>query len=157
MWEPQHLTTLWVSTVFYRDSFTFFLIDIVGGWSQIGSKRHSGHPYANCVSPGWLRWWRNWWNDDWQGKSKYSEKTCPSAALSTTKPTCCPDANQGRQGGKPATNRLSSFTLHFTCNHSVVTCMSDYRRVLDWWLDLLDSFTCSAWLQFTFYYYTYIH
>jgi hypothetical protein len=34
-------------------------------------------------------------------------KTCPSAALSTTNPTCCLDANLGRQGGKPATNRLS--------------------------------------------------
>jgi hypothetical protein len=44
---------------------------------------------------------------DWQGKPKYSEKTCPSAALSTTNPTCCPDANLGRRGGKPATNRLS--------------------------------------------------
>jgi hypothetical protein len=41
------------------------------------------------------------------GDSKYSEKTCPSAALSTTKPTFCPDANSGRRGGKPATNSLS--------------------------------------------------
>jgi hypothetical protein len=31
---------------------------------------------------------RNWWND-WQGKPKYSEKTCPNAALSITNPTCC--------------------------------------------------------------------
>jgi hypothetical protein len=38
---------------------------------------------------------------------KYSEKTCPSAALSTTNPTRCPDANPVRCGGKPATNRLS--------------------------------------------------
>jgi hypothetical protein len=37
-------------------------------------------------------------NDDWQGKPKYSEKTYPSA---------CPDANPGRRGGTPATNRLS--------------------------------------------------
>jgi hypothetical protein len=41
-----------------------------------------------------------------QVKPKYSEKTCPSAALPTTNPTCCPDANPGRRGGKPATNRL---------------------------------------------------
>jgi hypothetical protein len=34
-------------------------------------------------------------------------KTCLSAALCTTNPTCCPDANRGRSGGKPATNRLS--------------------------------------------------
>jgi hypothetical protein len=38
------------------------------------------------------------------GKRKYLEKTCPSAALSTTNPTYCPDANPGRRGGKPATN-----------------------------------------------------
>jgi hypothetical protein len=25
MWEPQHLTTLWAFTAFYRDSFTFYL------------------------------------------------------------------------------------------------------------------------------------
>jgi hypothetical protein len=31
----------------------------------------------------------------------------PNAALFTTNPTCCPDANPGRRGGKPATNRLS--------------------------------------------------
>jgi hypothetical protein len=46
------------------------------------------------------------WND-WQGKPKYSEKTCPNAALSNTNPTYCPDANPCRRGGKPATNRLS--------------------------------------------------
>jgi hypothetical protein len=42
-----------------------------------------------------------------QVKPKYSENTCPNAALSTTNPTCCPDANPGCCGGKPATNRLS--------------------------------------------------
>jgi hypothetical protein len=30
-----------------------------------------------------------------------------NAALSTTNPTCCPEANPGRRGGKPAINRLS--------------------------------------------------
>jgi hypothetical protein len=63
-------------------------------------------PMAYCASPGWLWWCRNWWNDDWQGKPKYSEKTCPSAALSTANPTCCSDANPGGRGGKPVTNRL---------------------------------------------------
>jgi hypothetical protein len=35
------------------------------------------------------RWWlwSNRWNVNWQGKPKYSEKTCPSATLSTTNPT----------------------------------------------------------------------
>jgi hypothetical protein len=41
------------------------------------------------------------------GKPKYSEKTYPSAALSTNNPTCCPHANPGRRDGKSATNRLS--------------------------------------------------
>jgi hypothetical protein len=53
-------------------------------------------------------------NNNWmvnsQGKPKYSEKTWPSATLSTTNPTCCPDANPARRGGKPATNRLSNGT-----------------------------------------------
>jgi hypothetical protein len=56
------------------------------------------------------RWWlwSNRWNTNWQGKPKYFEKTCPSATLSTTNPTC-PDAgsNPGRRCRKPATNRLS--------------------------------------------------
>jgi hypothetical protein len=78
----------------------------VGGWSPIGSTWHCGHQQAYCASPGWLWWCKNWWND-WQGKPKYSEKICPSAALSTTNPTCCPDANPGRRCGKPASNRLS--------------------------------------------------
>jgi hypothetical protein len=52
--------------------------------------------------------WSNWWNEDWQGKTKYSEKTCASATLSTTNPTSPdPESNPGRRGGKPATNRLS--------------------------------------------------
>jgi hypothetical protein len=54
---------------------------------------------------------RNWWND-LQGKPKYSEKICPSAVLPTTNSTCCPDANPGRRGGKPATNRLSYGTAY---------------------------------------------
>jgi hypothetical protein len=37
-------------------------------------------------------------------KPKYSEKTCPSATLSTTNPTRLdPGLNPGRRGGKPAT------------------------------------------------------
>jgi hypothetical protein len=42
------------------------------------------------------------------GEPKYSEKTCPSATLSTTNPTWPdPGSKSGRRGGKPATNRLS--------------------------------------------------
>jgi hypothetical protein len=47
-------------------------------------------------------------DEDSQGKPKYSEKTYPSATLSTTNPTCQTRARTpGRHGGKPATNRLS--------------------------------------------------
>jgi hypothetical protein len=35
-----------------------------------------------------------------RGKPKYSQKACPSGALSTTNTTCCPDANPVRRGGK---------------------------------------------------------
>jgi hypothetical protein len=51
------------------------------------------------------------------GKPKYSEKTCPNVALFTTKPTCCPDANPGRHGGKPAPDRLSYGTAYFRCTY----------------------------------------
>jgi hypothetical protein len=44
----------------------------------------------------------------WQGKQKYSEATCPSAALSTTGPTALKwGSNRVRPCGKPATNRPS--------------------------------------------------
>jgi hypothetical protein len=38
---------------------------------------------------------------------KGNQSTWRKPALSTTNPTCCPDANPGRHSGKPATNRLS--------------------------------------------------
>jgi hypothetical protein len=50
------------------------------------------------------RWWWMWssrWNETCQGKPKYSEKTCPSATLSTTNPTWPALVS------KPTTNRLS--------------------------------------------------
>jgi hypothetical protein len=72
---------------------------------------------AYCASLRWLWWWRNWWND-WQGNPKYSEKTCHSAALSTTNPSCCPNMNRGRRGGKPASNRLSYGTAKHTENYT---------------------------------------
>jgi hypothetical protein len=52
-----------------------------------------------------------------RGKPKYSEKTCPSAALSTPNPTSCPDANPGRCCWKPATNRLSYGTAFVVINY----------------------------------------
>jgi hypothetical protein len=47
-------------------------------------------------------------NANWQGEPKCSEKTFPSATLSTTNPTWPdPGSNPGRRGGKPATNTLT--------------------------------------------------
>jgi hypothetical protein len=90
-------------------------------YTQYNTNNKRAQAYCARPRPGWL-WWRNWWND-WQGKLKYSDKTCPSAALSTTNPTCCPDANPDRRGVKPASNRLSYgtaiiqpiFPIKFTC------------------------------------------
>jgi hypothetical protein len=46
--------------------------------------------------------------NEWQGKLKYWEETCPSAALSTTDPTCRgPGATPGRRCSTPATDLLS--------------------------------------------------
>jgi hypothetical protein len=43
-----------------------------------------------------------------RGNRSTREKTCPSATLSATNPTCLdPVLNQGRHGGKSATKRLS--------------------------------------------------
>jgi hypothetical protein len=61
--------------------------------------------------PQMIKWWwlwSNWWNEDWQGNPKYSEKTCPSATLSTTKPIWPdPGLNPDHRDGKPTTNLLS--------------------------------------------------
>jgi hypothetical protein len=85
---------------------SFFLIRIVGGGVQTGSTRQVLLAY--CTWPGLLWGWKIWWNEDCKGKPNYSEKTCPSATLSTTIPTWTEmGANPGRCGGKPATNRVS--------------------------------------------------
>jgi hypothetical protein len=48
--------------------------------------------------------------------NRSTRRKCPSAALSTTNPTCCPDANPGHRGGKPGTNRLSYGTAYSAHN-----------------------------------------
>jgi hypothetical protein len=113
----------------------------------VESKVHSAlrSPMAYCASPGWLWWWRNWWND-WQGKPKYSEKTCPSAALSTTNPTCCPDANPGRRGGKPMTNRLSYGTA------LIFQILSDVTEMFQWTFFFFIYVSGSNYLDVTGYF-----
>jgi hypothetical protein len=50
-----------------------------------------------------------WWNYTDRGKPKNSEKTCPSATLSTTNPTW---TDLGLCGERPATNCLSHGTAY---------------------------------------------
>jgi hypothetical protein len=53
------------------------------------------------------------WNDINRGKPKDSEKSCPSATLSTTSPTWTAlSTNQGLRDEKPATNRMSYGTAY---------------------------------------------
>jgi hypothetical protein len=67
------------------------------------------------------RWWWVWssrWNENWQGKPKYSEKTCPSAALCTTNPIWSDlGSNPGRHGGKPATNLSYGTAIFFALTY----------------------------------------
>jgi hypothetical protein len=69
------------------------------------------------------RWWRMWsslWNENWQGKPKYSEKTCPSASLSTTNPTWLDLVSKpSHHNEKSATKRLkcgTAFILLKNCS-----------------------------------------
>jgi hypothetical protein len=67
-----------------------------------------------------------------RGNRSTGRKPASSAALLTTNPTCCPDANLGRRGGKLATNRLStalprtgllpykSFSIHHSQNQRTI-------------------------------------
>jgi hypothetical protein len=104
--------------VIEQNFFISFIISGVG-LSPLGTAATSGQLYKPQMIWGWL--WSNWWNEDWQGKPKYSEKTCPSAALFTTNPTW-PDSGSkpGLRGGKPATpatNRLSYGAARLNSKH----------------------------------------
>jgi hypothetical protein len=65
--------------------------------------------------------WSNWWNENWHGKPKYSEKTYPSATLSTTKSHMTRSRAPDRSDGKPATNRLSCGAAFFSPVSSPLT------------------------------------
>jgi hypothetical protein len=88
-----------------------------------GTFGYCGHYWTIVPAPDdrWWWLWRNWWKEDWQGKpKKYSEKTCPSATLSTTNPKVLdPGLNPGRRGGKPATNRLSYIAAYESVTREV--------------------------------------
>jgi hypothetical protein len=99
------MTSSGIQPATFRLVFFLFLLLLVG-WDWRESTWYCGHywPIVQAPDDRWWWLWSNWWNENWQGKPKYSEKTCPSAILSTTNPTW-PDP--GRRGGKPATNRWS--------------------------------------------------
>jgi hypothetical protein len=72
----------------------------VEGGVQLGPLGTAAIDWPIVACPGWLWWWRIWWNEDWQRKPKYSEKTRPSATLSTKNPTWIDlGSNPGRRGG----------------------------------------------------------
>jgi hypothetical protein len=91
-----HVTVfLYVELHYWKINTLFLLV----GW-DFG---YCGHYWPIVPAPDGRWWWlwRNWWNENLQGKSKYSEKTCSSATLSTTNPTWIyPGLNPGRRGGK---------------------------------------------------------
>jgi hypothetical protein len=76
----------------YKGSYTFandfkmtyFFYYWWGGTKSLGTAATSGLLYTPQMMDE-DDFWSNWWNKNWQGKPKCSEKTCPSATLSTTK------------------------------------------------------------------------
>jgi hypothetical protein len=109
----------------------------VGGGVQTGSTRHRGHLLSYYACSGWLWGWRIIrWNEDWQGKPKYSEKTYPSATLSTTNSTWPdPGSNPGWRGGNPATNSLSYGAADLlqlvTHSHFIKLIFKQYSAIVD--------------------------
>jgi hypothetical protein len=59
----------------------------------------------------WRWMWNSRWNHNWQWKPKYSEKTCPSATLSTTNPTW-PDL-----GSNPGRRRVYCYCCCYYCTN----------------------------------------
>jgi hypothetical protein len=106
--------------------------------------RHWGHQWPIVPAPGDY--------DDGEiggmigrGNRSTRKKTCPSAALSTTNPTCCPDANPGRRGGKPASNRLSYGTALYSCCSHLKHRTSMKRFFSLQFLDLRQSLGSLGW------------
>jgi hypothetical protein len=114
--------------------------------------------WTTVPAPG-DRWWWMWssrWSENWQRKSQYSEKTCPSATLSTINATWLDlGSKQGRHSGKPATNGLSYSTalryVHWQSFEIYATCFisSAFENALCRILKILQRFGkhCSYLLQ----------
>jgi hypothetical protein len=104
--QQQSFIKLVIHTILVNGVKRFFFLM---GWdlSPLGTGA-TVWPIVPAPDDRWWWWlWSNRWNANWQGTPKYSEKTYPSATLSTTNPTW---ADPGSRGGKPTTNRLSYST-----------------------------------------------
>jgi hypothetical protein len=111
----------------HTSKVTFRVFSLVSWLDWVHLTSAANWPIVPAPDDRWWRVWTSWWNGTWLGQQKYSEKTCPSATLSTTNPTW-PDlgSNPGRRGGKLSANRLSFGTAY----HYNVT--SSYCNI--WWL-----------------------
>jgi hypothetical protein len=105
-WYRKAFDTTWHLGLQYK-SPRFFLGGMGWDWVYLVRRPLTGLWYQT-------RWvWSSRWNENLQGKPKYSEKTCPSATLSTTNFTWINlGSNPGRRGRKPVTNSLSDGTAN---------------------------------------------
>jgi hypothetical protein len=62
--------------------YFFSSLGVGWDWSPLGTSATNRSIVAAPDDRWWV--WRQWWNENWQGKPKYSEKSYPSATLSTT-------------------------------------------------------------------------
>jgi hypothetical protein len=83
--------------------YLFFFYYWWGGTKSLGTAATSGLLYKPQMIDD--DFWSNWWNEDRQEKLKYSEKTCPSVTLSTTK------SHMNRPGLEPRTAAVGSQRL----------------------------------------------
>jgi hypothetical protein len=120
----------------FRDIVTIYFLVSWGGvrLSPLGMSATNWPIVPVPVDRWWM--WSSGWNKNLQGKPKYSEKTCPSATLSTTNPTW-PDlgSNPDRRVGKPATNCLSygtASTLQVAQTVSFQSSDSQWIMCLKW-------------------------
>jgi hypothetical protein len=96
------------------------LIGIVGGGVQLGPLGTTATNRPIVPAPG------DYDDEEEIGGMIEGETEVLGQNLSTTNPTSCPDANPGRRGGKPATNRLSYGTAWSKLNAQM--CLQFYMK-----------------------------
>jgi hypothetical protein len=118
---------------------------------------YCGHywPIVRAPDDRWWWLWRNWCNKNWLRTPKYSEKTYPSATLSTINPTWLdPGSNPGRRGGKPATNRLRYGSAHQNAKrwiifHARIHSLAFWPELISLMTYLGSSYWFSIWTSFS--------